>query len=132
MMENYFTGQVTQKILLFYRDSFVIVKEKGQDIWILPGGRVNAGETLEDGLKREVMEELGVSCSIGKILNADISLATAYEPKLFLFYMGSAPDEQELTINNEITDFFLISKKEELVDYPMFDNQKAILERVLL
>ncbi|MCG8429608.1 MAG: NUDIX domain-containing protein, partial [Candidatus Omnitrophica bacterium] len=32
--------------------------------WVLPGGYIECGETLEDGVKREVHEEIGVEVNI--------------------------------------------------------------------
>ncbi len=37
--------------------------------WELPGGRLEAGETPEECVAREVMEELGVHVSVGPLLN---------------------------------------------------------------
>ena len=34
------------------------------------GGHVEPGETLEDGLKREIMEEIGCSVKVGQVVHA--------------------------------------------------------------
>ncbi|MHB8245348.1 MAG: NUDIX hydrolase [Acidimicrobiales bacterium] len=36
--------------------------------WSVPGGRVEAGETLEDAVQREVFEEAGIGVDVGPLL----------------------------------------------------------------
>lgn len=40
----------------------------GKEVWGIPGGGVNDGETLIDTLKRELDEELGVIIDVGELL----------------------------------------------------------------
>ncbi|SDE15783.1 ADP-ribose pyrophosphatase YjhB, NUDIX family [Paracoccus isoporae] len=42
--------------------------EYGSDLWCLPGGGAEAGQSLHENLIREVMEETGLSITVGAII----------------------------------------------------------------
>jgi ADP-ribose pyrophosphatase YjhB (NUDIX family) len=42
-------------------------KKKGEIYWLLPGGGVEYQESLDEALKREFLEELGLSVTVGDI-----------------------------------------------------------------
>src|SRR5579875_3493356 len=52
--------RVSVKALVFDRENRLLVMQNGDDTWELPGGGWEHGEQLDDCLRREVQEELGV------------------------------------------------------------------------
>jgi 8-oxo-dGTP pyrophosphatase MutT (NUDIX family) len=54
---------------LGFRDGHVLVhRAVHETFWTFPGGRAEIGETSAETLKREMMEELGVEITVGRLL----------------------------------------------------------------
>lgn len=53
------------KVLLVLRD-----KAPAKDMWAIPGGSVNLGESLQTAVEREVLEETGLRIKVGEIIYA--------------------------------------------------------------
>jgi 8-oxo-dGTP pyrophosphatase MutT (NUDIX family) len=49
-------------------DHVLLHRSNDEDYWILPGGRVEAGETSFLALRREMREELGQDIDVGRLL----------------------------------------------------------------
>jgi 8-oxo-dGTP pyrophosphatase MutT (NUDIX family) len=58
-------------------DRFVLVEEHHDRGWYLPAGRIEHGETLVDGARREVREESGLEVDLDGILRIEHSPALA-------------------------------------------------------
>lgn len=60
MISKYPTGyyRVSLKALIKDKNGHVLVVKEESDTWSLPGGGLDHGESIEEGLKRELFEEV--------------------------------------------------------------------------
>ena len=52
-------------------DHILLIKrghEPGKGLWAVPGGKVEAGETLRETAQREMLEETGLNVNVGEIV----------------------------------------------------------------
>ncbi|MCY3410097.1 MAG: NUDIX domain-containing protein [Candidatus Heimdallarchaeota archaeon] len=62
--------------MIILRDDLILLgkrsedKEFGANLWEIPAGRVEKGETLENALQRELKEELNVELTGSKLIDA--------------------------------------------------------------
>lgn len=50
-------------------NAVLLIKNKNEKLYDVPGGGVDLGETIEQALKRELIEEAGATAKIGKLLH---------------------------------------------------------------
>jgi 8-oxo-dGTP diphosphatase len=61
--------RVAVSALIFDDEGRVLLAQRRDiDWWNLPNGGMEAGETADEALRREVMEELGVSIEVGQLV----------------------------------------------------------------
>ena len=87
---------------IIYKDGKILaVKHKSKDTgapkdwWAIPGGGLDPGESLEDGLRREIHEELGIAVTPGRLLfiqQFQSTRADCDEELEFFFLVESADD----------------------------------------
>lgn len=54
---------------IFIKDNKVLIAQaKGYTNIFLPGGHIEFGESAKDALKREIEEEIGLNCTVGRFL----------------------------------------------------------------
>lgn len=124
MSDQHFIGKVRQKVIIAKDNQVLITRERGEDVWEVPGGRLNLGEIPEEGLRREVREELGVEIQLGPIIYIGQYIKSSTgEHHLFLAYTATLKDESKpFTLQeDEISETKWITK-DELFDQKMYDN----------
>jgi ADP-ribose pyrophosphatase YjhB (NUDIX family) len=72
-----------------------------RNYWCTPGGGIDDGESLHDGLYREMIEETGIAPKIGKLLFVQQFHDGAKEQLEFFFHIEN-PDDYE-TIDLTVT-----------------------------
>lgn len=119
--------------------NFLIVREAGTydegtnvGKWDLPGGRLEVGETLLEGLQREVREEAGIEIVVEDLVDARENFPVIKGEKVHivrLYYLCSS-DKIEITLSVDHDQFAWISKAE-LSDYAVMDDVKDLISTLL-
>ncbi|WP_143414509.1 NUDIX hydrolase [Halobacillus massiliensis] len=66
--KGYQTPKVDVRGVVFYKDEILMVKEKIDDLWALPGGFADTGSSLIENVTREIREETGFFASYKRLL----------------------------------------------------------------
>lgn len=69
-----------------------INKQVEADFWSTPGGGLDEGESLRDGLRREMIEETGIVPKIGKLLYIQQYKEEGKEFLEFFYHITNADD----------------------------------------
>ncbi|MBX6755146.1 MAG: NUDIX domain-containing protein [Thermorudis peleae] len=106
---------------------------KWRGLWGIPGGKVQWGERLEDALRRETREEVGLELDAIRLLLVQEAILDPQfrEPMHFLLlnYIASTATEN-VTPNEEIVDWAWVLPETALA-YPMNSYTRVLLERYL-
>lgn len=90
--------------LICPRERRALVLRQPDGRWDLPGGHLEAGETLKDALAREVQEELGLSLPDVSPMGEWLYLRPNRPPRLIVFYrlaQDAAFDLAQICLSDE-------------------------------
>lgn len=109
----------------------LIARRPSQDelagLWEFPGGKLEANESPEECLAREILEELAITISVGEFF-AD----TIYEyPGKVVHLMAYWADWIEGELNSRVHDGVTWSSAAELSEYTFAPADRPIVEKLL-
>ncbi|HVZ76038.1 MAG TPA: NUDIX domain-containing protein [Candidatus Paceibacterota bacterium] len=125
----HFVGKVAQKAIIEHDGKILVCKGVGDSVWEFPGGRLHKGESPQEGLAREIFEELQLSVTIERPVYTCLPWhAKSQMHNMFVAYVCSVDDISGLQQNEEVVEKKWVTPVE-LQDLPMFDDCKgAVVE----
>ena len=117
---------------VIWRDGKVLIAQRPEKgllggLWEFPGGKLEQGESLAEGLQREIFEELGVKIGVGASMGVYRHAYTHFKVTLHAFRCEKLDGELQCL---GVSDFRWIQPRE-LVAYPMGKIDRMISERIL-
>ena len=108
-------------------DSLLLIVKRNENddlypgAWEFPGGHLENGETLLEGLKRELQEEIGFNKEINpKIISYDDEVKEKNNTLIhnieINFLIEVNKDDIDIKLSNEHTDYKWVEKDSELLD----------------
>lgn len=95
--------------------------------WEFPGGKIEAGETPETALKRELLEELGVNTKIGQFIKSAVCDIGRFIIELKAYEVNLIDGDFSLTDHDEIAWVTVAAMK----TYPMSQADLFIIDHLM-
>lgn len=80
---------------------YLLARRRDIGLWNLPGGGLEAGETVETGLEREVLEEIGVMIRVVRLVGV---YSKPQKNEIVLTFLCKLATEQEPTTSDEVSE----------------------------
>ena len=118
--------------LLFEQDGRILIAKRNKTkryggLWEFPGGKIEAGETVEQALRREILEELDAPIKVGEIFPAYLFEYQGLRAE-FIPVSGSVM-ETDITLLEHDAYRFITLEEIALFDFSPYDNRAIELLR---
>ncbi|MGW5981466.1 NUDIX hydrolase [Bacillus mycoides] len=114
------------------KDKILMVHNVEQNVWSLPGGAVEKGETLEQALVREVKEEIGLTATLSGLvaINEKFFEEKGHHALFFTFRANVVTGELRAEDEGEISAIEWVDRKIANERFPYYDGGFELLLEV--
>ncbi|MBJ6724651.1 NUDIX domain-containing protein [Geomesophilobacter sediminis] len=99
--------------------------------WVMPGGKIDLGESIVEALEREVLEEVGLAVQVGRLIDVfeHVTPGTDNYHFIIIYYLCT-PLHCDLNHNRDEVDEARWVPRNELWNYKMPAGARFILGKV--
>ena len=113
----------------------LVRQAKWKNKYCIPGGHIELNETIENAIKREVQEEVGLNIEVVELLGVQDNIHSAefHKKKHFIFldYLCKT-SEKEVRLDNREAQEFLWIHPEQALDLSLNDGTQTTIKRFLI
>lgn len=116
--------------ILVHEGQLLLVRHEkgGKAYWLLPGGGVDYGETVEAGLKREFREEVGLDIGVGRLVMVHDSIPPdRHRQVLNLYFLVTCPNPVIKVTQDQVLKGAQFHPFEAVRGLPVYPNVKTEL-----
>ena len=122
-------GGIGTRVVAGGRVEVACIYREARSDWTFPKGKLDEGETFEQGALREVLEEIGITCSVTRFVGTTNYTHRRGKPKIVAYYLMSA-GEGEFFPNAEV-DVLVWLALEEVREHLTWDRDQELFDLVL-
>jgi 8-oxo-dGTP pyrophosphatase MutT (NUDIX family) len=112
------------------RDGRVLLVHRPRyDDWTLPKGKLDRGESFEDAALREVEEETGLRCTLGRELPGTMYMVG--DRRKIVRYWLMEPESEQPFVPNDETDELRWLSRDEAMGLLSYDRDRDVLAAAL-
>lgn len=127
------------KGILFDKENRVLIDNRKEEIldvadgkWEIPGGKIEFGESPEEAVKRELLEETGYNVKVNAIIPySNVSMWDYSDYKqhtVIFFYTCELEDEKHIEIQDNRINAYKWISEDELSDYNFLPGNKEAIQ----